>query len=228
MGVIAQNIANASTTAYKGERILFKEYLEPQPDGNSVSYVSEAGSVRNDAPGPIIHTGTSLDVAINGTGYFAVQTADGTRYTREGHFRLDTEHHLTTLAGDPLSNGLSSKGKSITVPANAKSVIINRDGTVSTDKEIIGRLKLATFQEPNQLVKRGAGLYEYLGSDTPKELKAAESDVQQGMIESSNIEPILEMTRMIEVMRSYQSSQNLLTSDNELERSAIQDITAVK
>ena len=225
MDVIAQNIANASTTAYKGERRLFKEYIFKAADGNTVSYVEDAGTQRDLAQGRIERTGDDLDVAINGDGYFAINGPNGTAYTRQGHFQLDGKGTLVSSSGLPV---LDANGRPIVIPAQASHITIGRDGTIATATGTLGRLQLVRFADEEQLTRQGEGLFSYTGNALPQNLGPNDVDLQQGALEASNISPIIEMTRMIELVRNYQSAQRMMDTDTELQRKSIQDLTAVK
>lgn len=225
MDVIAQNIANASTTAYKGERRLFKEYVHPSADGSPVSYVEDAGTRRDHAQGRVERTGNDLDVAIDGKGYFVVNLPDGPYYTRQGHFQLDGKGTIVTTSGAPV---LDANSRPIVVDSGASHIIIGRDGTVASDRGPLARLQLVKFDDENQLQRHGEGLFAFGGSTSPQALQASEVNLQQGALEASNVSPIIEMTRMIELVRSYQSAQRMMDTDNDLLRKSIQDITAVK
>ncbi|MGD9536929.1 MAG: flagellar basal-body rod protein FlgF [Alphaproteobacteria bacterium] len=223
MDVVAQNIANASTTAYKGERILFEEHLYQSADGSSVSYVVEAGTKRDHAAGRIERTGNDLDVAVNGDGYFVVDGKNGPAYTRQGHFQLDGKGTLVTSSGAPV---LDANSRPIVI-GRASHVTIGRDGTIATDRGPLGRIQLVEIENEDQLQRLGEGLFAY-GGEPPKPMQPEEVDLQQGALEASNVSPIVEMTRMIELVRSYQSAQRMMDTDNELLRKSIQEMTAVK
>lgn len=223
--VISNNIANASTTAFKGERPIFKEQLLDAGTGEPISYVVAAGTERNFTQGRIERTGNDLDVAISGEGYFVVEDADGEAYTRQGHFELDGKGKIVTSSGAVL---LNENGEPIIVGNRATHIAIGRDGTIATNQGALGRVKLVDIDNEEQLVPRGEGLFAYAGQDLPPVLKVENTHVEQGALEASNVNPILEMTRMIEVVRSYQSAQRMMDTDNELLRKAIQDITALK
>lgn len=225
MGVIAQNIANANTSAYKGESQIFREFLFKSQDGDEVSFVQNAGTKRDHTQGRLEHTGNDLDVAINGDGYFVVKGEDGEELTRQGHFSLDATGALVTSNGLPV---LNTSNQPIVIGRGVSEIEISRDGTVATDKAKLGRIKLVEIENPDLLERQGEGLYVYRGEDTPRVVPAAEAEVQQGSLEASNINPILEMTRMIEVVRSYQTAQRMMDTESDLMRKAIQDITSIK
>jgi len=214
MDVIANNIANAETTAYRAERVLFEEFLADIGTGTQASFVLDYGVVRDTMEGQISATVNPLDVAISGKGYLVVETDEGLRYTRNGHLKLSDEGTLVTSSGNPV---LDDGGKPITIPLGDGNVVISPDGVVSTESGTIGRLDLAGFENEQELRKAGDGLYT---TDAPP-LPAEEARLLQGMIESSNVEPIIETTEMIRLVRRYQSTQRLMEQADELRRRAV-------
>ncbi|MEE9251582.1 MAG: flagellar basal-body rod protein FlgF [Alphaproteobacteria bacterium] len=220
MDVIANNIANANTIGFKSERMLFTEYLQDIGDGQTIAFVKDAAVVRNFSDGPIIVTGNPLDVAIRGEGFFQVETADGIRYTRNGRLRLDADGALVT------SNGYAVLSKDefpiLTIPGDTQ-ITIAADGTVSSESGELGTLTVVAFANPYVLRKLGNGLYE---ADVLPD-RATDATVVQGAVENSNVEPIIEMTRMISLLRSYQSSQTLANQEHDLRRRAISVLGSV-
>ncbi len=222
MDVIAQNLANLSTTAYKGERVMFAEYLFQGENSAQVSYVQEIGRHRDPGQGPLEHTGNKLDLAIQGNGYFVVSNEDGELlYTRQGHFRLDEKRNLTTTSGEPV---LSKDGRKITFKPEDTTIDVNHDGVVTAQSGVVGRLNIVAFENEADLVRLANGKY-YADPEAPQ-TDAKGTTVQQGMLEGSNVTPIVEMTRMIDLLRSYQSAQKLTSADHELRRKAITDLAA--
>lgn len=215
MDVIANNIANAGTIGFKSERMVFAEYLQDIGDGQTISFVKDAAVVRDFRDGPIIVTSNPLDIAIRGEGFLEVETVDGIRYTRNGRMRLDGDGTLVT------SNGYAVLSRDefpiLTVPGDTE-IVISADGTVSSESGILGTLSVVTFENPYVLRKLGNGLYE---SDVLPDRATDATTIVQGAIEDSNVEPIIEMTRMIALLRSYQSSQNLGDQEHDLRRRAI-------
>lgn len=216
MEVIANNIANVSTPGFKGESVLFAEHLQ-KAGSSSLSFAQDRGSSRNTAEGPMNATGNTLDFAISGDGYFTIQTDDGDRYTRAGRFQLDSQGRLVTTEGNPV---LSASGQPITTRPADGVIEVSRDGVVSGARGIIARLEIVTFEDEQKLRKTAGGLYETDERSTPSE----DAEVIQGMIEQSNVEPVIEITRMITVMRSFNSAQTLLETEHERERKAIGSI----
>ena len=180
MEMIANNLANMNTTAYRSEQILFREFLSGKGEGRAaVSFVRDPAQLRDLSMGPMSSTGAALDVAIDGPGYFVIDTPQGPRYTRDGHFKLDDQGQVTTAAGDPVLAG----GGPIFVPIDAKDIQIARDGTVSTEQGELGRLDIVTFDN-EQLLKRVRGNAYDAGEATAN--AAIGSEVVQGMLEASN------------------------------------------
>jgi flagellar basal-body rod protein FlgF len=210
MDSIANNLANMSTAGFKRETPQFQEYVdqvqpaEGQTGMQAVSFVQNTGMLRDLSEGHLQTTGAPFDVALNGQGYFTVQTANGTRYTRNGHFTLDGSGRIVTDNGDPVQGD----GGDISISSDDGDVHIAADGTVSGLKGQIAKLSVVDFPVDSALVKQGESLYSTSQASQP----AVGTSVKQGAIESSNVEPVIEMSNMIDVMRSYQAVMNLSTS----------------
>jgi flagellar basal-body rod protein FlgF len=223
MDVIANNLANVSTPGFKREAAKFEEYItqvrpsENQKGPQSLSFVKDAGIARDISAGDLQNTGAPFDVAINGSGYFTVQTAQGQRYTRNGHFTLDGSGQLVTSNGDPVQGD----GGAITITPDDGDIHIAADGTVSSiingQPNQIGKLKIVEFSNQQSLIKEGDSLYST--SQTANDATA--STVKQGMLESSNVKPVIEISHMIEVMRSYEATATLNKSQEDMMSQAI-------
>ena len=218
MDVIANNMANMNTPAYKGQSMLFVEYLETSDSGEKMSFVQDVALVRNLAEGQMTSTTNQLDVAISGDGYFEIDTPTGPRYTRNGVFQLNADGELVTSSGERV---LGDGGNAITLPPNSSDITITRDGTVSTDQGPAGRLRLVRFDNEQALVKLANGLYDAEGQDA---LPAEDAEVMQGMVEGSNVQGIIELTRMIETVRQYSSAGKMVNDEHERQRRAIQSL----
>ncbi len=155
MQVVANNIANASTPGYKGEQMLFSEYLTPSGDGGTVSFVQDIAVVRDYGEGELVRTGNSLDFAIHGKGWFVVDTPGGQAYTRNGHFTLDAQGRLTTSFGQPV---LSDSGTPITFTPEDTGIVVSADGTITSETGEKGRLAVVAFEDEHQLKKSGNSL----------------------------------------------------------------------
>lgn len=220
MDVIANNLANMNTTAFKSERLLFEEYLVDGPDGRQMSFVQDVAIARDMRDGEVQPTANPFDVAIHGQGFFTVDTPDGPRYTRNGHLTPDPQGRLATREGLIV---LSADGRPIEVPPGTRDVTVTGDGTISADKLTIGRLAVVTFDNVLALKPTGNGLFKADADPQP----VPDAKVLQGMIEQSNVEPIVEMTNMVQVLRAYQANQQMLDTDSDLRRRAIRDLGKV-
>ena len=220
LAVVANNLANMNTTAYKTQRMLFEEFLVKTEDGQTMSFVQDVAVARSLEDGELSPTGNPFDLALSGRGYFVVETPDGLRYTRNGHFRFDEEGRLVTQDGFAV---LDQGGRPIQVDLDQTQLQVSPDGTVATGPGQSARLQIVGFANEYQLSPVGAGLYET--AEQPQPAPAAK--VMQGMLEGSNVEPILEMNAMIELSRAYQSTQQMLENDHDLRRRTIRQLAQV-
>jgi len=226
MSVVANNIANMNTAGYRSNQMLFLEHvMEPERpgarDGHAMSMVIDQGVVRDTRPGPLTRTGNPLDIALRGEGYMVVDTPAGPRYFRGGHLEIDAERRLVDGNGLPVQG---AGGGPILIPQTATEITISGTGEISivqgddrTETVPIGSLRLVAFDEEQRLTTLGGGLY--VTNEMPRD--AEETEVIQGTIEASNVQPIVEMTNMIEVARQYQSTQRLIQDEHERVRTAI-------
>jgi flagellar basal-body rod protein FlgF len=222
MEAVAQNLANVTTPAFKSERVTFKEFLLPGPNGDTISYVTEDKVQRDMTPGSYSNTGNDLDIAISGEGWFTVKSDDAEYFTRRGHLQLNEDRELITPSGEKL---MSDDDSEIKLEDGDSTITIGNDGTVSSESGVLGRIKVVTFENELAMQKVASGMFTT--DEEPEELDAEETRVQQGVLETSNVNPILEMTRMIDILRSYQSTQKLTQTDHDLQRRAVRDIATV-
>jgi flagellar basal-body rod protein FlgF len=180
--------------------------------------VQDFGLVRDLSEGPMTATGNNLDFAIHGSGYFAVDTPQGERYTRVGRFQLDAQDQLVTSQGHAV---LDTGGAPIFAPAEDGEIVVARDGTISVNGEPLGRIAVVQFEDEQAMRKLAGGLYT---GDDPQ--PALDAEIVQGMVEDSNVEPVLELTRMITVLRSYQSAQRMMETEHERQRRAISTLVS--
>jgi flagellar basal-body rod protein FlgF len=229
MDVIANNIANASTPGFKRETAKFEEFIthvrpsETQKGPQALSFVKDAGVVRDLGQGEMTSTGASLDFAINGKGFFAVQTPNGMRYTRDGHFSLNQDGQLVTSDG----YAVQGDGGNITITPDDGNVSVGPDGTISSilngASNQIGKLQVMSFTSERAMTKQGANLYSTTQTATP----STESTVAQRMLEGSNVRPVIEISHMVEVMRAYQMTATLSSSQETLMRQAIDKLGSI-
>ena len=218
LDITANNIANVSTPGFQSNHPLFVEFLVSVEDGEEIAYVVDKGTVRNINPGPVSFTGNPLDISIEGRGYFVVESDDGVFYTRNGAFQLDSSGQLITSAGAAV---LDESNDPIVFAPGEGQINITRDGTITTENGTISRLRLVEFADEQAMSNVGNSLMQ-----TEQEpLEASESAVVQGMLEGSNVISVAEITRMIQLLRSYQAANNLITSEDEREQQAIEMLT---
>ena len=220
MDVIATNLANLETAGFKAENMIFTELLEQTAEGEVLSLVHDVSFVRDLSEGPMVGTQSPLDLAIHGQGYFVVDTPDGERYTRHGVFQLDDGGQIVTTEGHPV---LNNGGAPIVVPLDTSRITITRDGTISADAQEIGQIKLVSFENPQALSKIGSGLYEAVGQTPTTD---PDSEVLQGMVENSNVKGVVEMTRMIDTVRSYQAAAKLADTEHQRILDAIEALVS--
>jgi len=224
MDVVANNIANMNTNGFKGEKMLFVDHLVRSKSdehvlGEKLAYVRDIATVRDTSEGHLISTGNALDVAVSGEGYFAVETDVGERYTRNGRFQLDQTGQLVTKSGQPV---LSDTGAPFFFGPTDADITINSDGTISTENGPIGKLRVVQFEDDLALHQESNLLFSADPDNPP--IDAENYMVNQGMVESSNVQPIIELTRMIEVHRSYDSVKKFIEKEDERERTMIRKL----
>jgi len=220
LDIVANNIANADTNGFKVESLMTKE--EPGPPAftlqgpRPIKFVGSDGVARDFGQGSLRRTDTPLDVAIEGQGFLKVTTKDGERFTRDGHLRTDDRGRLTTQAGDAVAD---ESGGEITLDPEKGQVTIAPDGTVSQGIERVGKLGVFKFDALSPLEKTGDNLYKNTGNQQPG--PASDAKVRQGMLEGSNVNSIVQITRMIEVSRAYEQITRIMDSQSDLSRNSI-------
>jgi len=212
MQVVAHNIANLSTTGFRREGVVFSEYVKRQPGGESLSMAH--GNARHVDLGQagVSQTGGTFDFAIQGDGFFLVQTPEGERLTRAGAFTPSPEGELMTPDGHRL---LDQGGSPVFVPPGSK-VALAQDGSLSADGVPLTRIGLWQPSDPLSLRHQAGTLF---AADA---VEPAEGGVMlQGFLEDSNVEPVSEIARMIEVQRAYEMGQSFLDREDERMRGVI-------
>ena len=213
LSMVANNLANVNTPSFKGEQMLFSEYLTDAKNTNLGSndskyhFVQAIGNMRDLAEGPMNRTGNELDVAIDGEGYFVVNTEEGKRYTRHGRFQLNQNNELITAAGHVVQ---SENGGPITIPVEAVNISISTDGTVANGDQNIGKIALVTFEDQQKLERGQNNLYQTDQIEKPPE----RTNIVQGMLEQSNVNSIIELTQMIEIHRKHDSVKRVIDDEH--------------
>jgi flagellar basal-body rod protein FlgF len=235
LDVVANNVANMNTTGFKSDNSMFEQFLMPVarenrfgPADRQLDFVNDRGTWRNMRAGALQHTGNPLDVAINGDGYLAVQTPGGERYTRNGSLQINAQGQLVTSDG---SQVLGDSGP-ITFQPTDHNVAITPDGRVTvvegnaTNTESVrGQIRIVAFAAPQQLQKEGNNNYV-----APAGVAAAPdptSRLIQGTIEKSNVNGVVEISRLIEISRAYAQVAQLLQNQSDLHKNAISQLANV-
>lgn len=218
MSVIAQNIANAQTTGYREQGVLFSEYLAPEATQDGVSMTQAHGRLVSNVQGALHETGGQFDLAIDGQGYFQVDDGGTARLTRAGHFVPDAVGTLRTPDGYAL---MDLGGTPVQVPPDAQEIAIAPDGTVSADGQPLAQIGIVSPENPSNLTRSAGAVFAAPDGLIP----AADGMLRQGYLESSNVDPIKQMARMVEVQRAYEMGQSFLQSEDERLRNAIDTLT---
>lgn len=203
---LANNIANASTVGFRRDGQIFSEFVNATPGEPSISQTRIGGRVIDNTRGEFVQTGGAFDIAIEGEGYFVVQTPQGERLTRAGAFQTNEAGSLTTAEGHLLHGAGAG---TIDIPAGAQNIIIAPDGVVSANGAVIGAVRIV-MSDQFRLVREGSTLFR---SDA--DLVDVAPSLRQGFLESSNVKPVLELSRLIEVQRAFEIGQQLLSGESE-------------
>jgi flagellar basal-body rod protein FlgF len=217
MDVVAHNLANVNTAAYKGEQLLFRDFLERTNYRESYITVQDYKTFRNTTEGSLRTTNNPLDVAIQGEGFFSVQGDVGIRYSRQGQFSLDLERNLVNSSGYQV---LDEGQAAITIPVEATDITVAPDGTISSQIGIIGRIGVVTFDDVQDMDRAESGHYITDQAPIPIEVPT----LVQGMLEESNIQPILEITKMMEILRETQRLQKTIDEQHERIKKMVEKI----
>lgn len=221
LDIVANNIANADTTGFKVEQLLLGAEVGERARNDAVrpgvSFVMDNGVGRDYGQGALAQTGRPLDFGIEGEGvFFEIETDQGPAYTRDGAFTLDPEGRLVTEAGHRVQG---QGGEIVLDPARGQASVA-ADGTVSQDGLPVGQLKLVRFDTLAALSKGGDGLYR--NASNAVVMDAPDARVRQGMLEGSNVNPILEITNLIEISRAYERITRMIENTNDLSRRAVE------
>lgn len=222
LDVAANNMANMSTAGFKRERPVFREYVERAeetavPQARDTAFVLDYGAMHDTKAGAFQATGNPLDVMIDGPGYLSVEApGGGTGYTRAGFIKVNEAGELTTAGGQRI---LGEGGRPIAVaPDQMGSLAIGEDGTVSSSTGPVGRIAVTVFDDERALTPSGDGVFTGAGG---RELSAADTKLKAGGIEGSNVDPIVETTSMVEILRAYQSSMKISADMDDMRKRAI-------
>ena len=220
LDVVADDIANASTPGFKATHALFSDWMDVQRNvkapsgGRVVAFTQDRATYRDAQQGPISHTGNPFDLAITGNGFFTVSTPQGPRLTRAGRFAPMPDGTLADAQGNPV---LDTQGQPIRLSAAATSVTITADGTVSAAGGQVGKIGVVQPSDPNQLQAEGGRL---LLANTPTQ-PVASPGIVQGAVEDSNVQPVVEITRMMTLLREFQFASQFVQGESDRQQKAV-------
>jgi flagellar basal-body rod protein FlgF len=233
LDIAANNMANVDTTGFKAESLITQDDptmpARPLRGSTPIHYVLDSGVARDFSQGALQQTGAPLDMAIEGQGFFQVSTAAGQRYTRDGRFAADAQGRLITQTGDPV---LDAGGSPIALNAQGGPPVIGRDGSISqsvpgqAQSVTVGKVGVVRFDSLSSLSKEGDGLYS--NSTNAQPTPAADAVVHQGMLEASNVQPILQVTDLIRISRAYEAISQLVGNNADLSNRSIQRLGSVQ
>jgi len=218
MSTVANNLANLSTTGFRKEGVIFAEHIKAL-DGNEDSLSMASADVRLTVQqqGTLTQTNGRFDFAIEGEGFFMIETPDGNQLTRAGNFTPNGEGELVTPDGYRLLDG---GGSPIFIPPDARSIAVAADGTLSADGVPQTQIGLYTPADPTDLNRQNGVRFQVAGNVIPIE----DSAIMQGFVEDSNVNPVIEIARMIEVQRAYELGQGFLDKEDERIRGVLQTL----
>ena len=218
LDVTANNVANTSTPGYKGQTTVFEKFLVNDKDkfSRKIAFSNDVSTFVDYKDGAVTHTGRNFDLALEGQGFFRVETPEGVRYTRRGNFRLNDAKELVTAEGYPV---LQSDNQTIRLSPEDVDIKISADGTLRAGDTALfrGQIDLVTFDNPQKLKRLEGGLY--LAEEEPQ--TDAPAKILQGYLEQSNVSSITELTNLININRSVSSVTGFMADMHDLTRRAI-------
>ncbi|WP_420585370.1 flagellar hook-basal body complex protein [Ruegeria sp.] len=214
MRLVANNIANANTTGYRAQGLVFSEFVRDMPGNPSLSMAR--AEVRNTSlqQGLLTETGGQFDFAIEGDGFFMVETPSGNRLTRAGAFSPSADGDLVTMDGHRV---LDSNGAPVFIPPDAASIDVGSDGTLSIEGQLLGQIGVYRVEDPKTLVREGSTQFRAEGAIDPVESPV----VLHRFLEGSNVNAVEQVTRLVEIQRAYELGQSFLETEDERLRGAL-------
>jgi len=214
---IANNLSNIQTPGFKKDFPVFHTMLS-QSAGELKRFISDETKIAFQQ-GDLQKTGSDLDLAVEGEGFFKVRTPHGIRYTRAGNFRLNKEKVLTSADGFPV---MGSRGELV---LNGQKIVVEKDGTLKMDGSEVDRISPVNFADLQSLKKEGQGLFRLEGFQ--EEQESPETQVIQGQLESSNVNSVEEMVKLIDALRAYESCLKTIQSQDEIDSKAANELGKV-
>lgn len=218
MRVVANNIANAATTGFRQEGMIFSEFVKAAGDQPSLSMTRAQARNTSMLQGALTQTNGRFDFAIQGEGFFLIETPQGQRLSRAGSFSPNADGDLVTMNGHRV---LDAGGAPVFVPGDAGDISVAADGTLSVDGRLLGQIGMVEPVDPLDLQREDGVMFRTDGGVQP----ATQAALLQGFVETSNVEPILQLARMVEIQRAYEMGQSFLDAEDQRIRNAIKSLT---
>ncbi len=222
--VLANNVANADTPGFRAERAVFGAVVARQaaaglpPGARETAFVQDRATWREMQPGSMQVTGNPLDLALTGEGFFAVQTPAGERFTRAGRFTIGDGGRIVDMEGAPL---LNTSGTPIAVAPNDSRIEVAGDGTIRSENGVLGQVRVVRFADPQALMAEGDRHFDAAGAQ-PEPVERP--GIRQGVVEGSNVRPVLEMTRLTAELREFQFAAQFAEREGERLSTAVERI----
>jgi flagellar basal-body rod protein FlgF len=227
LDLLANNLSNTSTSGYKADREFYGTYLSAAAAAGADPAVGDEPVVERHwtdfSQGPLVSTGNATDLALTGAGFFAVNSPNGTLYTRNGSFQISAQGTLTTAEGYPVR---VAGGQSVQLQQGLP-LEVNADGELAQNGTALGQLELVDFKDPSQLTKT---VGTYFKSPDPKTIKptaAANAQVTQARLESSNAQPAESAARLVMLMRHFEMLQRAIKIGADMNKQAVEEVARV-
>lgn len=219
--VAANNLANATTPGYRAERMVFSDWLSRRQGavGGTVVYAQDRATYRERQAGELTHTGNPLDLALAGDGFFTVLGPSGPRLTRAGRFTLATDGTVVDAEGDAL---LDTVGKKLQLTTADTRISVAADGVLSSENGQIGRIGVVSVADPNRLQGEGALL---LNAGATITTQGTTPHIVEGAVEESNVASTLEVTRLMNGLRTFQMLAEFVQTEADRKQTAITRLT---
>ncbi|MGY6707034.1 MAG: flagellar basal-body rod protein FlgF [Rhizobiaceae bacterium] len=219
LNTIADNVANANTTGFRATGVKFEDVVTGLGQ-DSLSFVSSGTNFLSTAGGALVQTGNALDFAVRGDAWFAMQTPEGPVMTRDGRFTMQPDGQLVSIEGHPI---LDAGGGEILLNPEGGTPVVGADGAIRQDGQLAGAIGLFDFQPGNDFRRYGNSGVIPQGEPEPI-IDQANVGVVQGYLEGSNVDPVLEITRLIQVQRAFEGVSSLLRDSETAMRDAIKTL----
>ncbi|HEY1949651.1 MAG TPA: flagellar basal-body rod protein FlgF [Bryobacteraceae bacterium] len=227
LDLLANNLSNTSTSGYKADREFYSTYLSAAAAAGGDPAVGDAPVVERHwtdfSQGPLVSTSNSTDLALTGPGFFAVNSPNGTLYTRNGSFQISPQGTLTTAEGYVVR---TAGGQSVQIQQGSP-LEVSADGQLAQNGNALGQLELVDFKDPSQLTKAAGTYFKSPDPKTVTSIPAASAQVAQARLESSNAQPAESAARLVMIMRHFEMLQRAVKIGADMNKQAIEEVARV-